>query len=237
MLRALVPISVDSPHFRTAIVVPALKAIAREHDEVFFLIADRLQVYNKARELAKGDLAIFLERFDRLSRDYFEQRVAWLERLRRSLRREGVRCENWRIIGIQHVTDASFYSIFRNVFLATQTIVSLARDVREAMGERIGPGEKNGAALRLCEAYLIEEIAINIRLRVYEEIQSEFYLGETIAPLLGLYEGVYGIDVFSIARRPRVAVEFSFFRPARGSSDSFWVPVHYQERRQSCRLA
>jgi len=227
MRKALVPISVDNRSFRTSVLVAALKPILRECDEVVFLIADRLQVYNKVRRLAQGGIGAVLEHFDSVSKAHYEQRCKWLERVRSILESDGYKCEHWRVLGVQDVTDGAFYAIFRNVFLATQAVDALAQDIRDALGRRVGAAGAVSRDARLCEAYLIEEIAVNIRLRVYEGIESEFYFGDTLAPLLGLYEGAYGVDVFLLAGKSKLPLEFSFFRPVTTNDRVSWMRCHY----------
>ncbi len=72
--KALIPISVDNPGFSTSLMVSALSALNEKYDELVFLIADDLQLYNKVTNVKSGaDLSAVLKTFKE-KYDYFERK-------------------------------------------------------------------------------------------------------------------------------------------------------------------
>ncbi|MGZ5527310.1 MAG: hypothetical protein ACXWJB_01430 [Limisphaerales bacterium] len=221
--KALFPISVDNPGFTTSVVVAALNAIAEPYDEVLFLVADELQLYNKASsDLKSGqDLSQIISTFQRKNR-YFEQRKKWLERIKSDVSGP-LQHAKWTFYNVSDFTDQRFYHIFRNILLAFNTIPDFRNDVEETARNYCmrARGDVSDIDLGLSTAYILEEIALNVRIRVLEQVKDEYYLFKYPKPFLNLYANKYGIDVYTLAGIPNYTGEFPFLAYADGS----WKPL------------
>lgn len=222
--RALFPISVDNRKFTTAVATAALRPIVMEYEEIVFLIADRLQLYNRACRVATGEaLASVISDFEAKSA-YYDQRARWIRKIRGQFWEHGVRGK-WRIVGLDDLTDTGFYRIYRNLLIALHTVRKFREDVEKTAfnhWRRKTSIEARDVEQRLSEAYIIEEIAVNLRLRVHEGIESEYYVGEYLEPLTRLYGGAYGIDVFTLAGVERREVVFRFFEAIYSRTGMEW---------------
>jgi hypothetical protein len=222
--RALFPISLDSKSFRTSAVVPALKPICEDYKEVLFLVADSLQVYNKACLVGVFEnLGSVLQEFEKLRNGYLAQRSKWLARLQKMADPAGT--VKWRVVSFYDFMDKEFCAVYRRVLLAFHTLDPLRRDIEETASEHRKKRHSFGKPemeQRLSEAYVLEEIALNIRVRVLESVESEFYVGEYLPPLLSLYKGSYDIDVFTIAGVPIRETQFRFFSLVEKTDRSSW---------------
>jgi len=223
--KALFPISIDSAQFTTLLTVPALRPITSKYDEIIFLIADSLNLYNKACAV-KDEVALqdMWEDFSRLKKLYFKQRRKWLRKVRKHIGEDHIKGK-WIILGVDDLTDSFFFTIYRNLLTAFHTVKAFRQDVERTARKycsrntiSVSPEIKRG----LSEAYILEEIAINVRIRVLEKVSSEFYLGDYLPPVLGLYEGKYGIDVFTLAGVSNNDVQFDFFHLVRTASGLCW---------------
>jgi len=222
--RALFPISLDSTSFRTSVVVPALKPICKDYEEILFLIADSLQVYNKASAVGTLEsLRTVLENFENLRNEYLSQRSKWLARLRKMADPEGA--VKWRVVSFYDFMDKEFWGVYRRVLLAFHTLDPLHRDIEQTAREHREKRQSLGKPemeQRLSEAYVLEEIALNIRVRVLESVESEFYLGEYLPPLLTLYRGSYDVDVFTMAGLSTREAQFRFFTLVEKNGKPSW---------------
>ncbi|HMF28549.1 MAG TPA: hypothetical protein VKE42_07240, partial [Candidatus Cybelea sp.] len=52
---------------------------------------------------------------------------------------------------------------------------------------------------QLSRAYLLEEIALNVRLHIDDGIDDEYYMGEQLGILVNLYHSKYGFNAFDLA--------------------------------------
>jgi len=210
--KALFPISVDNPGFGTEFTVGALSAIKETYDEIVFFVADELQVYNKVSRAKNGEelthaLALFAEK-----NVYFAERKQWLGKLKTSLPKN-VRAATWTFAHISTFIDRRFYNILRNVTIAFETIPLFQNDIKTAAEQYCirTKGEFSAIEKRLSELYIIEEIAVNIRMRVVEQIEAEYYPFKYPKPLRRIYTGDYGISVFALAGMPERNFEFIFY--------------------------
>jgi hypothetical protein len=121
---------------------------------------------------------------------------------------------NWVVRSSYEYMDADFWRVYQRIV----TLHCWSRKMREDIGRsaaqhvtKQGQVRASTVSRRLSEAYILEELALSIRVRVFDRIGSEFYLGEYPRPLLRLYDASYGIDVNALAGRKTDGVEFDFF--------------------------
>ena len=223
--RALFPISVDNDQFTTANIIDAVSSFINDFDEVIFLIADRLQLYNKAEDI--GDSATFAQLIRRIGSrmQYVRERTHWLARMRPLI--SGGQKVRWKIISIDDVTDAAFFRAYRNVVIAFNTVPEFRNDVQECALAHVAkqPRHDPEQARRLAEAYILEEIAINLRVRVLDGVDAEFYYGKFLDPLVRLYQGRYDIDVALLAGTESRARSYRFFVRGRPDQLGAWAEL------------
>jgi hypothetical protein len=198
--RALFPISVSNQAFSTRRVLPALQAVLSSHAEVVIFIADHLQVYNKALQIADGaGLSKIIGEFG-LKQDYREQRSKWIQRM--TSRMPGCEASHWKLIGVDDITDFKCFNIFRNVMVAYYSVCCFQDDVNRT-AKYYAQSRYPQYPLEICEqlsrGYLLEEIALNVRLHIIDGIDDEYYMEEQFGVLVNLYNSKYGFNAFDLA--------------------------------------
>jgi hypothetical protein len=222
---ALIPISVDNPGFTSELMESALRALPRQYDKLVFLIADDLQLYNKVALARTGaQLSQALALFDRKNVSFTEKQ-RWLENLREELSSEAKHAE-WNVVNISCFADSAFHKIVRNVAILNETVTQFRTDVSEAAREYCSRTKKDffDIDVRLSQEYILEEIATNLRIRVVEGIQDEFYAFRYLQPLLKLYAGHYGISVFSLCGLPESDTSFEFYEYSK-LPKPYWTKI------------
>jgi hypothetical protein len=210
--RALFPISVSNQAFSTRRVLPALRAVLSTSAEVVIFIADHLQIYNKALQIADGAaLPTIISEFG-ARQDYREQRGKWIQRIVSQM--QSTEAARWTTIGVDDISDRACFGIFRNVMVAYYSVCSFRDDV-DASAEHYArsrdPHYPLGLRERLSRGYLLEEFALNVRLHVVDGIDDEYYMGEQSGLLLNLYNSKYGFDAFDLADVPSARRPIRFF--------------------------
>ncbi len=188
---ALFPISVSNRLFSTANIKRALGLMPTTITDVTFLIADWLQLYNRAincnETLGLGEVI----------RDYRERnndlmnRQRWISNFLDSY--PDVLDAKIKIVGMEHYFDASYANVFRNINILYSVDEHFKNDIRSAANVYLCKRKNLGKtiALSLSEQYILEEIALNIRIRVKEMIEEEYYLGKYHFPMLKVYKNCY----------------------------------------------
>ena len=169
---------------------------------------------NKASGIQTGQqLSEMLSTFDRKN-VFFKEKTRWLESLRPSIYSDLHDAPRWTISHISNYTDPQFYKIVRNIKILNETVAPFRSDIVRAAREYCSRVKKdfNETDVRLSQAYILEEIATNLRLRVIGRIYSEFYAFHYLEPLLKLYSGAYGISIFSLCGKSELDVEFAFYQ-------------------------
>lgn len=222
--RALFPVSVDSSAFSTERVLEALDILPSYIDELTFLIADRLQLYNKVSAVedsrgVPGAIISFAE-----TSSYLEERRTWLSRI--LVRSRPQIADAYRIIGVDDVSDRALHSIFRNVLVAFHSLPSFRADVELAAAAHVAKTRTVSpeSAVGLAATYILEEIALNVRIHVGDAIQAEFYMGDYPVSLLGVYTGRYGISASTLANVDK-ADDFAFFSIRQTDDGPVWRAV------------
>jgi len=211
--KALIPISLGNDRFSSANLIPALEAIGQPYDELTFIIANNIQVYNRVRRIHDANrLASTLTEFEN-GKALFEERRQWLVKVKEKVS-HSIASANWRILSFDDLVECGVYQVFRNV-LVTYAAIDLFRAGIDAAAVAYLGGKGGGASderdIRLSKAYILEEVAASITLHVVCDIQNEYYLGTHLALILELYAGRYGIDVFSLANVSPRSETWNFF--------------------------
>jgi hypothetical protein len=216
--RCLIPISVDSREFRTANFLPALKSLPKAYETYLFFVADGLQLYNRASRVLSGEhpLPVIMREFNTSRSSYVVEKERWLSRLRKRLHEFPVsQTGNWEVVGIGHVEDMHLVRIWRNVLLLAACDLEFRQDVRETArlhAEKAKTETAESRRIDLSVLYVLEEIALSIRLRVLDQIQDEYYLGFIPPPMLKVYMNEYQANVFQLADVDEYELKFNFFR-------------------------
>lgn len=222
-MKALFPISVDSQRFSSEETIRALNNIDKnKYSEIIFLIVDGLQLYNKATLLDKGiPLKEVFKKFE-LKNDYYIEREKWLHNLRLKVSPE-IADIKWTITNVLQISDDKYHTIYRNILISYLALDKFRHDIIEtAKRHRSRLVEQYSKYdLELSIAYIIEEIAINLRLRVIEGISAEYYIGDQLSPLVNLYANSYDIDIFTLCGIDNNGINFEFYHFPKESAS--WV--------------
>ena len=223
-MRALFPISLNNQAFSTNRVLPALPHVFTRYNEVVFLVADHLQLYNKALRVADGlSLSRIIREFT-TNQHYREQRSKWVQRMTSQMQSSGH--SHWTLIGIDDITDPKCFNIFRNVMLAYYSIPCFRNDVdRSARWHAQQARNSHYSADRreqLSRGYILEEIALSIRIHVINEIDDEYYMRQQSPPIVNLYHGRYEFSAFDLAEMPNDGRLIRFYY-LNGSDPQGWT--------------
>jgi hypothetical protein len=224
--KALVPVSMSTRGFSTKRLRRVLPAILQKNEEIIFLIADRLQMYNDAANKWPNRPIKEIVNWQEFPRSYFPQRERWLKRVYNTCGRK--LCSSARFLSMDDVCDGHCFIVLRNLNILFDINEAFRTDICNEVYKHLAKRESYGdfdRSVRLSTHYLLEEIAANIRLRVVENIQNEYYLGEQIAVLPQLYAGQYGANVYDLAGIAQRAVCFAFYEWKEEEGSGTWVSV------------
>jgi hypothetical protein len=196
--KILFPISVGNRSFSTKNIKVALEKMPSDISDITFLIADWLQLYNRVRDSSGA------EKLGSIIRDYqtrnegFINRQNWLANFLGEY--PEILSAKHRIVGMESCFDALYAHTFRNVSLLYLTDSHFASDVHSSAASHFRANKKlsSSIAVKLSEQYILEEIALNIRLRVHDNIQEEYYMGGFHEPLVKLYESCYSASAWEL---------------------------------------
>jgi hypothetical protein len=225
--RALFPISLSNQRFSTQIVTPAIEEILDKYDEITFLVADRLQSYNRAIAVSAfhGDAdrqASGADLFGQATRltGTLQERRRWLDRVKLRLGEAALNI-TWRIESVDDVADAKSFAILRQVDILFGIDTSFRRDVVTAAHEFADrhPPHLREVATMLSIRYIIEELALSLRMRAQRRFYDEYYIGESLIPARRLYDGRYMASPWQLAGVKPTGQPFRFFalNPARST--------------------
>jgi len=219
----MLPISIGSSFFRSKEYAKHLSKVPALYADRFFFVADRLQIYNRA---LLGDGMILGDKFSRFyeDKDYLQERRQWLQRLGQWEGLGWVRTAS--VFGIDDLTDSRASRIHRNVRILYECDAIFQADV--GMWSRSYAGrqcETTADTLRqqLSVAFVLEEIAFNLRIRVMGRVQAEFYPGAYPEALPALYRNKYSATVAEIVGVATLQT-FDFFTVSPTDDDK-WVKV------------
>jgi hypothetical protein len=202
---ALFPISLSNQEFSTGIVLPALGPLFLKYSKIMFLVADQLQIYNKALRISEGlAFGSILEEFSRKT-SYLDERNRWIKRITSKIDGLG-NADRWTVIGVGELVDDACFRIFRNVMLAYYSLSEFRDDIdHTAETHARNHNERYPLTQRelLSRGYLLEEIAISLRVHVAGHVSDEYYIGRQSVPILKLYAGKYKVSASELAQNPR----------------------------------
>lgn len=213
---ALFPISPHGRRINSRMARILVDALPSAVDTVVVLAADQLERYNAAiaKIQVKGSQEHDMGPDDSL------QDLG-------SIRDAVCRTRACEVVYASEVEDRSFFDIYRRIVIAYNSVPRLRKDVVStalAHVARKGWSRKSSVVDLSC-LYVLEEIALNIRMRVSHGIPREYYYGDIALPLVGLYDGRYGLSPWEIAGFPQSDEKFEFFRWSEDLNDERWVPA------------
>jgi hypothetical protein len=211
MKKALFPISVDSNDFTSEITVSALKHITANYECIVFMIADSLQIYNKAKQIISGKPFELIIKEFRERNKYFEERIKWLDKISGQLDVKP-NANTWEYIKAESMCDKYFYRIYKLLVINYHTDETFKSDIEKAAVSHLRKhkAEFDKRELYLNTLYIIEEIALNLRIKLWLNIYDEYYIGKYHKPMLKLYQGHYNIGINDICEKSSSEV-FKFF--------------------------
>jgi hypothetical protein len=211
--KAFLGISIAGQHLASRPFIHAFRALRARFDELTFVIFDRLHIYNRAARRPADGLAQLLTDI-RQGPSYAEDRRRWIARITPRvplLRNSGV----IRIFNVDQVADRRCYMALRNLFLLYECDAAFRAGIGDWVNQYLARAAPAVTPSRLAStfstAYVLEEIAINLRLRVLRRIESEYYPGVFPEPLVGLYRSRYSATVYDILEVRQTAAHFRFF--------------------------
>jgi len=224
--RLLFPISLNNNIFSTERVLFGLNTIPEYYDELVFIIADQIQLYNRSFSVCNGNS--FDETIKKFysGRTLFEQRSTWLSKLKNEFGSSN-NFPVWTIYGFDDIADQMFTRIYRNIIIMYHTIPEFKKDIdNEALNHvssYSGTANITDVNTKLSVSYIIEELAASVRLHVYEDISDEYYLGKQLNSVLKLYYSDYGTTVFSIAGVESKPIKWRFFESNPDLKSPKWI--------------
>lgn len=205
MKIALFGISLDNPLYSTARMRAGLIEGLREYDEVIFLIADSLQIYNHVSKNVGDNMAMSSIDWSTPHSQYFAERTIWLNKIRTRLP-EWPDHQKWTITGVNSVADRKAFQIQRSVRILYAVDGTFRNDVIESAKRFAGYNFDSKTIenrVSLSILYILEEIALNVKLRIQFGIEDEFYLGDTFEIFRNVYAGKYMKDHYELFGRKR----------------------------------
>ncbi len=219
--KALFPVSLSNQAFSSSWVVPAVRAVLGQYDEIIILVADRLQLYNHiaaaiesgmGTKQEKVSFKVFESRIDQT----LSEREKWLERIKFQVGRQALSA-TWSVLSLRTITDRRAFDILRRVSIMYE-IDDLFRGDVDSWAKRFVSRryskttvEDRVAIEQLSVRYILEEAAISIRLRVLGRIADEFYIGETTEPIANIYWNKYSRGCWELAGTKAYDIDFAFF--------------------------
>lgn len=189
--HALLPISVSNRIFSSDNIRNALLKLPDRVTEITFLIADWLQLYNRANNCNESvGLGAVIRDYTERNNDFIN-RQRWISNFLETYP-ETMRA-SVKIVGMDHFFDAAYANTFRNINILNSVDSEFRNDVKDAAQRFLSSSNKKKGKISqsLSEQYILEEIALNIRIRVKELIEEEYYLGKYHLPMLKIYKNCY----------------------------------------------
>lgn len=220
--RAFFPISVGSRRFSTDAAKAGLLPLLGCYSDIVFVIFESLHLYNRASGVKNTDQLNEMFRTHADDTHISTERRAWIESIAGKLRSHNT--SEWVVFRDADLRDAIFSRLFRNILVSYESVAAFREDVCQDIDDRLLKESASGHSLNkreLIKLYILEEIALNLRVRVFNELHDEYYLGDSyFKSLLGIYNGAYGISIEDLCGKS-VAQQFRFFTPASTSGD-YW---------------
>jgi tRNA-dependent cyclodipeptide synthase len=190
MRKALFGISLDNPLYSSATMRAGLSAGLRSYDEIVFLIADSLQIYNYVAKNISDKTSAAATDWSAPHSQYFVERSKWLAKIRARLPKWDPN-QKWTVVSVNTIADRKAFQIQRSVRILYAVDESFRNDVvafAQKFADRDTDTRNFDQRINLSVLYILEEIALNIRLRIKLNIEDEYYLGHTFS----LFRNIYG---------------------------------------------
>jgi hypothetical protein len=223
-MKALVGISVDSSLFTTSRMLVAITAL-RDYDHITFLIADDLQVYNELAKIVGDHDQLVTASWNR-RRNSLSERKKWLSRVRLQFQ-DWPTSQKWRIVGVRDVADHRSWEILRAIRLLYILDPKFKNDViaqaRSFVATRVQHLSNSDIFEQLSIEYILEEVALNLRVRIIGAIEDEFYLGNIVSVLPRIYQGEYMKSAVELAKGIKESQHHKSFRFFDWSDEKGWI--------------
>lgn len=187
-MLAFFPISVSAQLFSSARLIEALSDLPADYTEILFFVADRLQMYNDAFNPEKTEHRVY-QYWAKKPSEIFLDRKKWIQRI---VQRLSIDQSRIQVVSIDDVADGEAFRIFRGLCVFHSLNHAFAEDVDAEVHRAVArkPGWTNyESARRLSRIYVLEELALNLRLRARWNVTDEFYLGPQMVILPELFHG------------------------------------------------
>jgi hypothetical protein len=167
-----------------------LEQIKDAYDQFVFIIADRLQMNNEMYNREKSQRQIY-RYWAKEPTEAYTQRSNWITRVNKKLK---INRNRYEILSMDDIADKETFLILKKVYL----LYSLDDKFRSTITNeaRMTVARRSGClnydiALEMSRVYLLEEIALNIRVRAKLYLMDEYYLGPQQAILPQLFSGKF----------------------------------------------
>ncbi|WGH75655.1 hypothetical protein P8625_00390 [Tenacibaculum tangerinum] len=230
MNKAFFPISVDNKNYSSKNLSALIKIILELDDcRPYFLIADNLQLYNKVKQTNK-ELSFIVQNF-KTKNQYFPERVKWINKV---FKRDFPQIDEsvfkkWKIKNVSEITDHKFFNIYRSLLILFNVDDEFRNDLSEAaenhtIYESIDSTELQ---IRLNRLYVLEEIAINLRMRVFNKLYSEYYLGQLPSVLTKIYYEKYSLNIKDLTGKNLSGLDFKFYEGKVEFDNIIWNKINH----------
>jgi len=225
--RAFFPVSLSNDRFSTRNVAVAIGEVMERYREIYVLIADRIQLYNRiaaneSRGRENGEARLAFASVERGISNTLKEREQWMNRLRLQLG-HGILKTDWKVYSVADISDGRCYDILRRILIFDDVDATFRGDVDLAAADfvasRAGPRSEQERQIlfRMSRRYILEEAALSLRIRVCYGLEDEYYIGKTSEPVANLYAGRYRADCWELAGMSPKPLKFSFYEYSAAS--------------------
>ena len=162
-----------------------------------------------------------------------ENRYKWVSNLLAS-HKDALKA-HYEISVMEDYFDIAYANTLRNVNILMSTDSGFRRDIRNAaelfiLKKHEQPSE---ILVSLSEKYILEEIAVNIRIRIKETMEEEYYLGKYHTPILKLYGNLYSANASDLFGCEALRVSDYKFYELDTTKSGTWSEVSYNYSNQT----
>lgn len=219
--RAFFPVSLSNDRFSTRNVAAAISQVLERYREIYVLIADRIQIYNRiaaneAPGKEGGEARLAFATVERGISDTLKEREQWMNRLRLQLG-HGILKTDWKVYSVADISDSRCYDILRRVLILDDVDAAFRGDVDAAASEFVASragcraDHDRQTLFRMSRRYILEEAALSLRIRVCHGLEDEYYIGKTSEPVANIYSGRYRADCWELVGINPKPLKFSFY--------------------------
>jgi tRNA-dependent cyclodipeptide synthase len=199
MTKAFVGISLDSKSFSRAWVRGALSLLASKHQQVLMVFADELFVYTRAAHPSNGRTRLELTKARAAAAALADERMRFF---RREVDRLGAAsAANFRLAHWRDFSDDVYATLWRQLWLAYSTLDEFRRQVDHVAIKHTAKaiqGDQTPNHARVSAAYILDEIAMCIRVTEVEGFASEYHPSADLPVATALYAGEFAADGLSV---------------------------------------